>query len=189
MADPLATEWNKYKYTSLFDTDVISQYTDAAVKQRIATLDPQIQANLDSLLNKFPNQSKDFLLSAAQMGLNANSKGIEKLATADGFAQLKQDLTNVDNIKSTAKQNKNFAEAVWNTVIYNPFKGATRLAFAGLQAPYQYVTTVGRDLYAMGKGEVGLDTFTKDSSLVNLAGQTTTLGQVLRSFEIGRAHV
>ena len=182
MADPLATEWNKYKYTSLFDTDVISQYTDAAVKQRIATLDPQIQANLDSLLNKFPNQSKDFLLSAAQMGLNANSKGIEKLATADGFAQLKQDLTNVDNIKSTAKQNKNFAEAVWNTVIYNPFKGATRLAFAGLQAPYQYVTTVGRDLYAMGKGEVGLDTLTKDSSLVNLAGQTTTLGQVLRSF-------
>jgi len=182
MADPLASEWNKYKYTSLFDTDVISKSLDAAVQQRIATLDPQIQSNLDSLLTKFPNQSKDFLLSAAQMGLNANSKGIEKLATADGFAQLKQDLTNVDNIKSTAKKNKNFAEAVWNTVIYNPFKGATRLAFAGLQAPYQYVTTVGRNLYAAAKGEAKPVDMLSSLSPAGLIGDTTTLGQVLRSF-------
>jgi hypothetical protein len=176
MADPLLSYWNKYKYTSLFDQDPVQSNLGTLVDQQISGLNPETVANLDSLVKKFPNQSKDYLLSAAKAGLNANSQGVEKLASADGFAQLMQDLTNVDNLKSQADKDKGFREG-----IYAVLKGTTRAAFATLQAPYQYITTVGRDLYAASKGEKSVGTALTAFNPAKLVGETTNLGQLLRA--------
>ena len=177
MADPLLTSWNKYKYTSLFDIDPVSSNLPNLVKQQLVGLDQTTIDNYNSLLARFPNQSPDYLISAAKIGLNANTKGIEKLSANDGIAQLKQDLINIDNIKSQADKDKGFRESVWGVL-----KGTSRAAFATLQAPYQYITTIGRDLYSLGnKDSVSKSQLLKDISLQSLFGETTNLGQLLRA--------
>ena len=176
MADPLSTAWNKYKYTSLFDIDPVSSNLPNLVDQQLAGLDPLTVQNYNSLLTKFPNQSKDYLLSAAKIGLNSNTKGIEKLSANDGIAQLKQDLINVDNIKSQADKDKGFREGIYSTL-----KGTTRVGFAALQAPYQYITNIGRNLYAKGKGEISTSQLIKNINITELAGEETNLGQLLRA--------
>ena len=176
MSDQLSINWNKYKYTSIYDIDKTTNNVGSLVDQQMKSLDSLTIQNFDSLVKKFPNQSKDYLLSAAKIGLNANTQGIEKLSANDGIAQLKQDLTNYDNITNRAKTDKGFRES-----IYGVLKGTTRALFATLQAPYQYVSTVGRDLYAMSKGEISTSQLIKDASLTGLFGETTNLGQLLRS--------
>ena len=173
--DPLLSYWNKYKYTDLSSApNKVPMST--LVEQQIAGLNPDIIQNYNSLLTKFPNQSKDYLLSAAKIGLNANSQGIEKLSAHDGIAQLKQDLINFDNIKSEADKDKGFRES-----IYGVLKGTSRVAFAALQAPYQYVTNVGRNLYARSRGEISTGQLIQNASLAELFGEETNLGQLVRA--------
>ena len=176
MADPLLSQWNKYKYTSLFDQDKVQANLGNLVDQQIAGLDRQTIENFDSLVKKFPNQSKDYLLSAAKVGLNSNSQGVDKLSAADGLSQLMQDLSNVENIKSQADKDKGFRES-----IYAVLKGSTRAAFATLQAPYQYLTTVGRNMYATSKGEKSALETVASFNPATLLGETTNLGQLLRA--------
>ena len=177
MSDPLLDSWSKKKYTSLFDIDPLASNLPNLVDQQLAGLDPLTYQNFNSLVTKFPNQSKDYLLSAAKIGLNANTKGIEKLSANDGINQLKQDLVNFDNIKSEASKNKGLAGSV-----YSLLKGTTRVGFAALQAPYQYITTIGRDLYSLGKKDgVSGSQLLKDISIQGLVGDTTNLGQLLNA--------
>lgn len=181
MADQnkLIKDWSKYKYTNLFDNDNTGKMLSNAVDTAVATLRPETYQNLQSLIAKFPNSSKDYLLAAANLGLNANSKGIERLAAVDGLAQLKQDLSNVDNLKSVTNQNKNFAVAIKDN-LYGGLKGGIRTTFATLQAPWQYLTTIGRDLYAASKGEIGAGQLMKDlNPVTGLLGSTTNLGQII----------
>jgi hypothetical protein len=178
MLDPLVKSWNKQKYTSLFDIDPVSTNLPNMVDQKIAGLDQATIENFNSLVKMFPNQSKDYLISAAKIGLNSSTKGIEKLSANDGISQLKQDLINVDNIKSQADKDRGFRESV-----YGVLKGASRVTFATLQAPYQYLTTVGRDLYSLGKK----DGVSAGQLLQNInpgtmfSGDTTNLGQLLNA--------
>ena len=174
----LGKDWNKYRYTSLFDTSNTNRLLANAVNNQVLGLDPTIQSNFDSLLRKFPNQSKDFLLSAAKLGLNANTAGIERLASVDGLAQLKQDLANVDNLKSQAKENKGFLQGVKDAV-YSGLKGTTRTLFATLQAPYQYVTTAARDIYSGNLNAIRLNPIT------GMFSDTTNLGQLSRAVVSG----
>lgn len=183
----LGKDWNKYQYTSVFDTKNTNRVLANAVDTQLQGLDPQINANFNSLVNKFPNQSKDFLLSAAKLGLNADSKGIEKLASADGLAQLKQDLANVDKLKSVAKEDKGFLQGVRDAV-YSGIKGTTRALFATLQAPYQYGTTVARELYATARGEntgTVSERFQRLNPVTGLTSETTNLGQLLEATKRG----
>lgn len=166
----LGTDWNKYKYTSLFDKTNNNRLLADAVKNQIQGLDPKVTQNFNSLLNRFPNQSKDFLLSAAKMGLNAQSEGIEKLASVDGLAQLKQDLINVDKLKSVASENKGLLGTIKDT-IYSGIKGTSRILFAALQSPYQILTAAARDAYSQTK--------TKEES--NWL-KSTNLGQLAMSY-------
>lgn len=175
MADPLLTSWNKLKYTSLYDVDPLSSNLPNRVDQQIAGLNPLTIQNFNSLVDMFPNQSSDYLLSAAKIGLNSTTKGIDKLSAHDGIAQLKQDLINVDNIKSEAEKNPSFRENMWSFL-----KGTSRVTFATLQAPWQYITTVGRDLYSLGnKDSVSKSQLVKDVSIQGLLGETTNLGQLI----------
>lgn len=177
----LGSDWNKYQYTSVFDTKNTNRLLANAVDTQLQGLDPKINENFNSLVNKFPNQSKDFLLSAAKLGLNANSQGVEKLASVDGLAQLKQDLANVDKLKSAAKEDKGFLQSVKDAV-YAGIKGTTRTLFATLQAPYQYGTTLVRDLYSLSKGQnIGTtqEVFSRLNPVTGLVSDTTNLGQLL----------
>ena len=108
MSDQLSINWNKYKYTSIYDSDKTADSIGSLVDQQMSSLDPTTIQNFNSLAKKFPNQSKDYLLSAAKIGLNADTQGIDKLSANDGIAQLKQDLTNYDNITNRAKNDKGF---------------------------------------------------------------------------------
>lgn len=178
----LGKSWNKYQYTSVFD-NIPNRALANAVDMQLQGLDPKITDNFNSLVNKFPNQSKDFLLGAAKLGLNSNSQGIEKLASVDGLAQLKQDLANVDNLKSKVDQNKGLLGTIKDT-IYSGIKGTSRLLFATLQAPYQYISTVGRDVYAMSKGQdIGStgEAFKRLNPLTGLVSPTTNLGQIFQA--------
>ena len=183
----LGKDWNKYQYTSLFDTKNTNRVLANAVDTQLQGLDPQINDNFNSLVNKFPNQSKDFLLGAAKLGLNANSKGIERLASVDGLAQLKQDLANVDKLKSVAKEDKGLLQGVRDAV-YSGIKGTTRALFATLQAPYQYATTVARELYSTARGEntgSPVERFQRLNPLTGLTSDTTNLGQLLEATRKG----
>lgn len=181
MADhnQLVKDWNQYKHSSLFDNNGAQRMLSNAVDEAMLILDPKVYNNLQSLMSKFPNQSKDYLVGAARLGLNANSKGIERLAAVDGLAQLKQDLNNVENLKSVASQNKNFAVTI-KDFLYGQFKGAVRTTFAITSAPWQYITTIGRDLYAISKGGASKEQLIKDlNPAVGMFGETTHLGQMI----------
>jgi hypothetical protein len=168
-------DWTKYKYTSLFDYDKVANNVGSRVDAEVAGLDPKVIDNLNSLMEKFPNSSKDYLLSAAKIGLNSSSQGIDKLAAHDNLASLKQDLFNIDNINAQAKKDKSFGQSMWSLL-----KGTSRLGFAALQAPYQYVSSVGRDIYALGKGEISYGEALQNNSF-SVLGDTTNLGQLLQS--------
>jgi hypothetical protein len=168
-------DWTKYKYTSLFDYDKVTNSVGSRVDAEVAGLDPKVIDNLNSLMEKFPNSSKDYLLSAAKIGLNANSQGIDKLSAHDNLASLKQDLFNIDNINAQAKKDKSFTQS-----IYSLLKGTSRVGFAALQAPYQYVSSVGRDIYALSKGEINLGEAIQNNSF-SMLGDTTNLGQLLQA--------
>lgn len=183
----LGKQWSKYQYTSLFDTNNTNRVLANAVDTQLQGLDPKVTQDFNSLVNRFPNQSKDFLLGAAKLGLNANSAGIEKLASADGLAQLKQDLANVDKLKASVNQDKGLLQGIKDAV-YSGIKGTTRALFATLQAPYQYATTVGRELYAMGRGESTgsvSERFQRLNPLTGMVAPTTNLGQLVSSVKKG----
>ena len=168
-------DWTKYKYTSIFDYDTVANNIGAAVDNTLLGLDPKIVDNFNSLTQKFPNQSKDYLLSAAKIGLNANSQGVDKLSAHDNLASLKQDLFNIDNINAQAKKDKSFGQSIWGVL-----KGTSRVGFAALQTPYQYASGIGRDIYALSKGEINLGEALQNNALGAL-GENTNLGQLLRS--------
>ena len=160
----------QYQFSGLWDVDVIARANAEAIDNAIINLDPTVQDRFASLTQKFPNQSKDFLLASAKSGWDANSKGVEKLATADGIAQLKQDLVNVNTISSAAKNNKNLANG-----IYSILKGSLRYTFAATALPKEVITTVARDLYS---GQA--DNIAKDLGFFGLNSSTTTVGQILK---------
>ncbi len=87
-----------------------------------------------------------------------------------------QDLINVDSIKSEAEKNKGFRQG-----IYSVLKGVTRVGFATLQSPYQYVSNVGRNIYAKAKGESSTAQLFNSIPLGQIIGQETNLGQLLRA--------
>jgi hypothetical protein len=160
----------QYQFSGLWDVDVIAKANARAIDNAMLNLDPKIQDNFASLSQKFPNQSKDYLLGAAKMGLNSNSKGIERLAAADGIAQLKQDLSNVNTISSAAKNNKNIGDG-----IYSLLKGAIRYTFAATALPKEVITTVARDLYS---GQA--DNIAGNVGFFGLNSESTTIGQILK---------
>jgi hypothetical protein len=160
----------QYQFSGLWDVDVIAKANARAIDNAMLNLDPKIQDNFASLSQKFPNQSKDYLLGAAKMGLNSNSKGIERLAAADGIAQLKQDLVNVNTISSAAKNNKNIGDG-----IYSLLKGAIRYTFAATALPKEVITTVARDLYS---GQA--DNIAGNVGFFGLNSESTTIGQILK---------
>lgn len=124
-----------------------------SLRRRVAiqmnTLTPDMYKNFQGIVDKYPGMSKDLVMAMVSQGLTADTPGLGKIVSLDGISQLKNDLVNVEKIKSTVKKDRGFLGAVGDTfrnAIYDPFKGATRFTFAALRYPYDWATAATRDL-------------------------------------------
>lgn len=155
---------------------------------QMGSLTPETYANFNAISNKYPGISKDLVMSMVRQGLTANTPGLNKITTIDGLAALKNDAAAVDKIKKSVTPDRGILGSVQNAfqnVVYDPFKGATRLVFAGLRSPYDATTAVVRDVVAMSRSEAGAGAqFAKDIS-GNLFGESTQLGQIVRNANSG----
>ena len=150
---------------------------------QMASLDGQTYANFNSIINKYPSMSKDLVMSMVRQGLDANTPGIDKITTMDGLAALKADAMAVDEIKSSLKPNRGVLGSIQNAfdnIVYDPFKGATRLTFATLAAPYEMYTGLVRDVVSVARGEKGAGQQLLSDVSQGLLGQNTKLGQIFK---------
>ena len=172
MANPLDA-WNpeknkRIKVTGIFDN--VQSQLDRVISSEMAMLSPTQFQNFDAWVNAYPNQSKDFIMSAVKLGLKPDTPGIGKITSVDGLSQLKQDLINTKNIKSALDKDKSLAADI-RDVLYGGFKGTSRTLFAALRAPYEYVSTVGRDAYALAtqKDKPSMEQFLQNASPLGLS--------------------
>jgi len=152
-----------------------------AVQIAQANLSPDKLSNFNQITSKYPNLSKDVVMAMVQANMNANTPGIAKIASLDGVQQLKNDMLNVDKLKTQVKADKSLLGSIgdaFRTVVYDPFKGVTRYGFAALRAPYDYATVITRDITATLSGEQGAGLqFIKD--LTQFGGKATTFGSLI----------
>jgi len=158
---------------------------DSLVRARAAQLDPKIQQNFDAIVGKYPNMSKDAILAAVKKGITPDMQGLDKIATADGLAQLIKDKTNIQDLPRMAKEDKFFAQSIWDN-FYAGFKGTTRVAFAALQNPYQAITNTFRNLYALNKGQISSAQAFSDSAKGFLGmSKSTNFGSIMNDLADG----
>jgi hypothetical protein len=116
---------------------------------QMGSLTPQSFANLNSITNKYPGISNDVAIAMVRQGLNADTPGLNKIATLDGLAALKNEKFKVDKLKSSVKPDRGILgsmEKTFREAVYNPFKGTLRTTFAGLRLPYDIATVSVRNL-------------------------------------------
>lgn len=177
--------WNpgknkKLKTTSIFNNPQVQ--LDRLMETEMNTLTPAQYQTFTSFMSRYPNQSKDFIMSAVRMGFSVDTPGIGKLASIDGLAQLKQDLTNTDNIKSSVKKDNSLLGDIRDG-LYGSLKGTSRFTFAAGRSIYDALTTVGRDAYALASKEKA-PSFNQVAQNVGqgFVGESTQLGQLYRAF-------
>jgi hypothetical protein len=177
--------WNpeknkKLKTTSIFNNPQVQM--DRLIQAEMGSLSPTQYQTFNAFMSRYPNQSKDFIMSAVRMGLSPDTPGIGKLASIDGLAQLKQDLTNQKNIKSSVEKDKTILGDIRDG-LYAVTKGTTRVGFAATRSIYDSLTTLGRNAYAISTGEKAPDfnQVLKDVGQ-GIFGESTQLGQLGRAF-------
>ena len=174
---------SKFRAPGMFDNagSVLQQL----INQEIAGLDGSQHANFDSIVKKYPHISKEIVVALIRQGANANTPGIDKVVSLDGVNQAMTAATAIKKLPSLAEKDKNFLSTV-KDAIYGGLKGTTRVGFAALRTPYDYLTTLSRDVYAASKGEIGAEQILKDASGAGLFNQSTTLGALARDMFDGK---
>lgn len=179
MANTAIPDFSKEQWASI-GRAVASYDQSAVIRARASKLDPNIQKNFDAIVAKYPNMSKDAILSAVQKGITADTEGLSKIATADGLAQLINDKTRMEELPKMAKKDRFFGEAILDN-LYAGFKGVTRVGFSALQNPYQAVTNGLRNINAVMKGEITGSQAVKSTAMGILGvGNETTFGALVR---------
>jgi hypothetical protein len=151
------------------------------IDAQMGNITPETYGNFNAISNKYPGMSKDLIIAMVRQGFDVNTPGLGKITTMDGLAALKTDSFTVDKIKKNVEPKRGILGTVQNAfdeVIYDPFKGATRLTFAALRSPYDALTTTARNITALSRGE---DISSGDviSGLLPF-GETTLFGQAIR---------
>jgi len=163
------------------------EYMQGLVNAKIPTLTPDKFNNFNAIAKKYPNISKDLIMGMVEQGIPADTPGIDKIVSLDGIAQLKNDATNLAKIDSTMKSNRGVVGLVGDTVnkgLYAPIKGALRIGFAALRAPYDYSTTMVRDAYSIFKDQPGATT-NAIKDLATFGGTNTQLGSLIANHNSG----
>jgi hypothetical protein len=126
------------------------------IDAQMGNITPETFGNFTAISNKYPGMSKDLVISMVRQGYNVNTPGLDRITTMDGLASLKTDAFTVDKIKKKVEPKRGILGTVQNAfdeLIYDPFKGATRLTFAALRSPYDAITTTARNITALSRGE------------------------------------
>jgi hypothetical protein len=151
------------------------------IDAQMGNITPETFGNFNAISNKYPGMSKDLVISMVRQGYNVNTPGLGKITSMDGLAALKTDAFTVDKIKKKVEPKRGVLGAIQNAfdeVIYDPFKGITRLTFATLRSPYDALTTTARNLTALKRGEdISAGEFI---SGLNIGSESTLLGQTIR---------
>lgn len=174
---------SKFRAPSMFDNS--GSVLQQLINQQIAGLDGSQHINFDSIIKKYPNISKEIVVALIKQGANADTPGIDKIVSLDGINQVMTAATAIKKLPSLAEKDKNFFSTV-NDAIYGGIKGTTRVGFAALRTPYDYLTTLGRDVYAASKGEVGIEQILKDANVLGLPRESTALGALARDMFDGK---
>ena len=151
------------------------------INQSVATLDGSQHANFNSIISKYPFLSKEVIVGLVKAGANADTPGIDKVTSLDGIQSAIRAATAVKDLPSTFNKDKSLFQTVGDAV-YGTLKGASRVGFAALRSPYDYITTTARNIYAVSQGEKGAGMqFAKDLNPGTMIfGKTTTLGALAR---------
>ena len=155
----------------------------------MSNLTPDKYANFNAITNRYPNISKDLVMAMVQQGLNADTPGIGKIVSLDGISQLKNDMLNVDKIKSTVKKDRGIVGSIadaFDNLVYDPFKGITRVGFAVLRSPYDFATTLTRDISAIANREKGAGQQLIKDLMGSVVGESTQLGALVRDVVGGK---
>jgi hypothetical protein len=151
------------------------------IDAQMGSITPETFGNFNAISSKYPGMSKDLVIAMVRQGFDVNTPGLGKITTMDGLAALKTDAFTVDKIKKKVEPKRGILGTVQNAfdeIIYDPFKGATRLTFAALRSGYDALTTTGRNITALSRGEdisAG-----KIISGFSPFSETTLLGQAFR---------
>lgn len=151
------------------------------INQSVATLDGSQHANFNSIITKYPFLSKEVIVGLVKAGANADTPGIDKVTSLDGIQSAIRAATAVKDLPSTFNKDKSLFQTVGDAV-YGTLKGTSRIGFAALRSPYDYITTTARNIYAVSQGEKGAGMqLAKDLNPGTLLfGKTTTLGATAR---------
>lgn len=145
------------------------------INQQMAALNGDEIKNFNSIIGKYPTLSKEVVVGLIKAGANANTPGIDKVTSLDGVNQVIRNATAVKTLPSEFNKDKSLFGNVRDAV-YGTLKGTTRVGFAALRAPYDYITTAGRDAYAIAHGEKGAGAqFAKDLSPIGMFTNKSTL--------------
>lgn len=163
-----------------------SAINERTILQQMSQLSPQHYANYNSILSKYPSMSRDVVMALVSQGLNADTPGIDKISSLDGISQLKNDAANLTKFNSVVKKDSSIfgkMKDAFANIVYDPFKGLTRVTFATLRSPYDYLTTVGRDVYSVATehNSQAAQRLLKDLAPTALTGETTQIGQIARA--------
>lgn len=156
------------------------------INQQMAALNGTEIQNFNSITGKYPFLSKEVVIGLIKAGANADTPGIDKITSLDGINQVIRTATAVQTLPSQFNKDKSLFGTIRDAA-YGTLKGASRVGFATLRAPYDYITTVGRDAYAVLHGEKGAGKqFIKDIAPTSmLTGQSTTLGALMTDVRDG----
>jgi len=155
------------------------------INQQMATLDGSEFSNFNSIISKYPFLSKEVVIGLVKAGANAETPGIDKVTSMDGVQQAIRAATMVKDLPSLAAKDKNLLSTVKDGA-YGLLKSIVRVGFATARSPYDYTTTVFRDIYGALEGEEGSGgRLIQSLNPANLVGKTTQLGALLRDVADG----
>jgi hypothetical protein len=151
------------------------------MEYELLSFDGSQHSNFESIIRKYPHLSKESIVALVKAGANADTPGIDKVASIDGVNQVMRQATYTKSLPSMFQKDKNLFEKT-RDALYGGFKGTTRVGFAALRSPYDYFTTVSRDLYAVTQGEdISAGQIIKDMNPLNvLTGKTSTFGSLVQ---------
>lgn len=174
--DPNSATYKKSKkYTEGLDANRVA---DRLVMQEMNSLKGTEVESFNGIVNKYPTLSRDVVLGLIRAGANADTPGIGKIASIDGIAKVMAEANKLKTLPSTMNKDTSLLGSIRNAA-YGSFKASTRYTFALLRSPYDYATTVGRDVLAVSRGEMGAGQFIKDVAAGPM-GATTNLGALVR---------
>jgi hypothetical protein len=155
------------------------------INQQMATFDGSEFSNFNSIVSKYPFLSKEVVIGLVKAGANADTPGIDKVTSLDGVQQAIRAATMVKDLPSLAAKDKNLLSTIKDNA-YGVLKGTVRVGFATARSPYDYTTTVFRDVYGAIQGEEGsAGRIIQNLNPTQLVGKTTQLGALLRDVADG----